>query len=342
MTKAARTMPLKGAPALPRDVRVLSGIQPSGALHLGNYFGALRQHMALQDGNRATYFIADYHSMTSIQDPQERRQLSSDLALDYLALGLDPKRAILYRQSDLPEVTELTWLLLTVTPVGLLERCHAYKDKVAQGLAADAGLFAYPVLQAADILIHRADLVPVGQDQKQHIEVTRDIAIKFNHVYGEVFRVPEPYILEDVATLPGTDGQKMSASYGNTIELFAPQKVLRKQIMGIVTDSTPVEDPKDPDQSLLFTFFRLFAPPEEREEMAQRFRAGGVGYGEVKKGLVERVLATFAEPRQRREELARDPDTVEDILRDGARRARETAGTLLEEARRASGLGPSR
>jgi tryptophanyl-tRNA synthetase len=326
---------------LPRGVRVLSGIQPSAKLHLGNYLGALRQHIALQEGNRGTYFIADYHSMTSVYDAEERRRLARDVALDYLALGLDPKQAILYRQSDLPEAAELTWPPLTVTPVGLLERCHAYKDQVAQGLSADAGLFVYPVLMAADILIHRADIVPVGQDQKQHIEVTRDVAIKFNHTYREVFRVPEPYITQDVATVPGTDGQKMSKSYGNTIEMFAPEKVLRKQIMGIVTDSTPVEDPKDPARSVLFALWSLFASEEEREEMAGRFHAGGLGYGEVKKDLVARVLTYFGPARERREELARDPATVEDILRDGVRRARETAAPLVEEARQASGLGPS-
>jgi tryptophanyl-tRNA synthetase len=314
-------------------------VQPSGAAHLGNYLGALRQHVALQEGNEATYFVADYHSMTSVRDADERRTLTLGVALDWLALGLDSTRAILYRQSDLPEVAELTWLLLTVTPVGLLERCHAYKDKIGQGMSADAGLLAYPVLQAADILIHRADVVPVGQDQKQHIEVTRDVAIKFNNTYGEVFRVPEPFILEDVATVPGTDGQKMSKSYENTIEIFAPEKVLRKQIMGIVTDSTPVEDPKDPEGSILFALWSLFADEAEREKMAERFRAGGLGYGEVKKDLVERVFHHFAEARERRAELTRNLDTVEGILQEGVRRARETAAQVLEAARRASGLG---
>lgn len=346
MSEAARSAGSRsvgrGGRELPRGVRVLSGVQPSGALHLGNYFGALRQHVALQEGNEATYFVADYHSMTSVREAKERRRLVRDVALDYLALGLDPTRAILYRQSDLPEVAELTWILLTVTPMGLLERCHAYKEKIAQGLSADAGLFAYPVLQAADILIHRADIVPVGQDQKQHIEVTRDIAIKFNNTYGKVFRVPEPYILEDVATVPGTDGQKMSKSYDNTIEIFAPEKALRKQIMGVVTDSTPVEDPKDPEGSILFELWSLFADEAERDKMAERFRAGGLGYGEVKKDLVERVFSRFAAARERRAELARNPDTVEGILRDGVRRARETASDVLEAARRASGLGEAR
>ncbi len=311
-------------------------------MHLGNYFGAIRQHVVLQEGNRPTYFVADYHSMTSLRDPDERRRLTREFAIDYLALGLDPERAILYRQSDLPETTELTWILLTVTPMGLLERCHAYKDKVAQGVPAEAGLFAYPVLQAADILIHRAEIVPTGEDQRQHIEVTRDIAGKFNHLYGEVFTLPEPYIPRDVAVVPGTDGGKMSKSYGNTIELFVPERVLRKQIMGIVTDSTPVEEPKAPEGSTLFALWSLFADEAERQEMAGRFRAGGLGFGEVKKDLLARMLDYFGPARERREGLEKDPDTVEDVLREGARRARETAGPLLEEVRRASGLGPER
>jgi tryptophanyl-tRNA synthetase len=323
----------------PKGVRVLSGLQPSGSVHLGNYFGAMRQHIELQEGNRGTYFIADYHSMTSIRDPDERRRLTQAVALDYLALGLDPSTSILYRQSDLAEAAELTWILLTVTPMGLLERCHAYKDKVAQGVPAEAGLFVYPVLQAADILIHRADIVPVGEDQKQHIEVTRDIAGKFNNIYGDVFTVPKPFIPRDVAVVPGTDGGKMSKAYGNTIEIFAPEKIVRKQVMGIVTDSTPVDEPKDPEGSALFRLWSLFSNEAEREEMAGRFRAGGLGYGEVKKDLVVRVLDHFGAARKRREALARDLDSVEDVLRDGVRRARETAAPLVEEARRASGLG---
>ncbi len=323
----------------PRGVRVLSGLQPSGTIHLGNYFGAMRQHIALQERNQGTYFIADYHSMTSTRDPDERRMLTHAVALDYLALGLDPDRSSLYRQSDLPEATELTWILLTVTPMGLLERCHAYKEKVSQGLPAEAGLFAYPVLQAADILIHRADIVPVGEDQKQHIEVTRDIAGKFNNTYGEVFTLPEPYIPRDVAVVPGTDGAKMSKAYGNMIELFADEKQVRKQIMGIVTDSTPVDEPKDPEGSALFDLWCLLASSAEREEMAERFRAGGLGYGEVKKDLVSRVLDYFGPARERRAALSKDPGAVEEVLRRGAGRARETARPLVEEARRASGLG---
>jgi tryptophanyl-tRNA synthetase len=329
------TDPLK----LPKGKRVLSGLQPTGVMHIGNYFGAVRQHVALQEHNDAIIFIADLHSLTSIPDAEARRGLVHDIVLDYLALGIDPTRAVFYRQSDLPEVAELSWILSTVTPMGLLERGHAYKDKVAQGLSADAGLFSYPVLQAADILIHRSHLVPVGQDQKQHIEMTRDIAGKFNQVYGPVLVLPEPLILDDVAVVPGTDGRKMSKIYENTIEMFASKATLRKQVMGIVTDSTPVEEPKDPDGSNLFALWKLFANEPEQAEMAQRFRRGGLGYGELKKDLLERLLAHFGEARERRGELARDSRRVEAVLRDGAERARETAVPLMEEVRRATGIG---
>lgn len=325
--------------ALPRGLRVLSGVKPSGTLHLGNYFGAVRQHIALQQDNHAVYFIADYHSLDAVRDADERRRLSLDIALDYLALGLDPARAILYRQSDLPEVTELTWILGTVTPMGLLERAHAYKDQKAHGHKPDLGLFAYPVLMAADILIHRANIVPVGQDQKQHIELARDIATKFNLTYREVLTLPEPYILEDLASVPGSDGRKMSKSYDNTIELFAPQQRLKKQVMGIVTDSTPVAEPKDPNTSHLYALWQLFASAAEREEMSARFREGGLGYGELKQDLLARLMAHFESARKTREELAAKPDTLEDILRDGARRARETTGPLMDAVRSASGLG---
>jgi tryptophanyl-tRNA synthetase len=329
-----------GARELPRGKRILSGIKPTGIQHLGNYFGAVRQHIALQEHNQGTYFIADYHSMTSLLDAEERRRLTREIALDYLALGLDPKRSILYRQSDLPEVCELTWILDTLAPMGLLERGHAYKDARAKGEAVSVGLFNYPVLMAADILIHRADLVPVGQDQKQHVEVTRDLAVKFNQTYGEVLALPEPWILEEVAVVPGTDGRKMSKSYDNAIEMFAPEKELRRQVMGIVTDSAPVESAKDPDRSHLFALWSLFATPDERAAMADRFRKGPLGYGEVKKDLLARVLAHFADARAQRAELARRADTVEDVLHHGAGRARETAAELLATCRRTAGLGP--
>lgn len=319
-------------------MRVLSGTQPSGVLHIGNYFGALRQYLELQTKHEAIYFIADYHSMTSLRDPQARRQLTLDVALDYLACGLDPEQAILYRQSDVPEVCELAWILSTVTPMGLLERCHAYKDKLAQGIAADHALFAYPVLMAADILFYNADLVPVGKDQKQHLEVSRDIAQRFNHVYGEVFHLPEPFIPDDTAIVPGIDGRKMSKSYNNTVAMFGNEKAIKKSVMGIVTDSTPVEDPKDTTTSL-FQLWSLFASKDECEEFFARAQAGGMGYGEVKKDLLQRLLDYFAPMRARRESWAKRLDDLEEVLIDGARRAREAGAPVLEAARQASGLG---
>ena len=322
-------------------MRVLSGVQPSGDfLHIGNYFGALHQFVELSRQHETLLFIADYHSMNSVRDPAARRAYTRGVALDYLACGLDPERAILFRQSDLPEVTELAWLLSTVTPMGLLERAHAYKDKLAQGQSADHGLFAYPVLQAADILLYRSDLVPVGQDQKQHIEMTRDIAQRFNHTYGEeLLVVPEPYIPEAVATVPGTDGRKMSKSYGNTIAMFAPPKQVKKAVMGIVTDSTPVEEPKDTG-SHLFQLWSLFADAAERAELFERARAGGLGYGEVKKDLLGRLNARFEPMRERRAALEARPDEVEDVLARGAERARAIGRPVLEACREAAGLGP--
>lgn len=324
-------------------MRVLSGTQPSGQLHLGNYFGALRQYVALQGRYTETlYFIADYHSMTSLRDADERRRLTRDVALDYLACGLDPARAILFRQSDVPEVCELAWLLSTVTPMGLLERGHAYKDKVAQGVPSDHGLFAYPVLMAADILLYRSDLVPVGQDQKQHLEMARDMAQRFNHAYGaEVLKLPEPHILEGAAVVPGTDGRKMSKSYANTIPMFAPAAEIKKAVMGIVTDSTPVDEPKDPTATV-FELWNLLANDAERRAMAERARQGGLGYGEVKKDLLARLMEHFAPLRERRERYAARPDEVDEILREGARRARAIGAPVLAEARDAAGLGSPR
>jgi tryptophanyl-tRNA synthetase len=321
-------------------MRVLSGTQPSGDyLHIGNYFGALRQYVSFQEEHEALYFVADFHSMNSVRDAKQRREFSRSVALDYLACGIDPERAVLFRQSDAPEVCEFMWLLSTVTPMGLLERGHAYKDKVAQGQSADHGLFAYPVLMAADILLYHADVVPVGQDQKQHLEMTRDIAARFNHTYGEdVLKLPEPYILDGVAVVPGTDGRKMSKSYDNGIAMFAPQKQIKKAVMGIVTDSTPVEDPKEPTGAL-FELWSLFAEGDEREEMFARARKGGLGYGEVKKDLLARLLDFFGPMRERREGLAARLDDVEDILEDGARRARMLGEPVLAAAREAAGLG---
>jgi tryptophanyl-tRNA synthetase len=321
-------------------VRVLSGIQPSGDyLHIGNYFGALRQFVGLQEQHEMLLFVADYHSMNSVRDGAQRRAFTRAVALDYLACGLDPQRAMLFRQSDMPEVTELAWLLSTVTPMGLLERAVSYKDKVAQGQPTDHGLFAYPVLQAADILIYRSQLVPVGQDQKQHIEMARDIAQRFNNTYGEDLLVlPEAMIPEEVAVVPGTDGRKMSKSYGNAIAMFAPPAEVKKAVMGIVTDSTPVEAPKEPTTHL-FQLWALFASEEERVEMAARARAGGLGYGEVKKDLLRRVNETFGPMRERRAALAMRPSEVEDVLADGARRARAIARPVLDACRDAAGLG---
>jgi tryptophanyl-tRNA synthetase len=319
-------------------MRILSGIQPSGKLHLGNYFGMMRPALDLQERGEAFLFIADYHALTTVQDPAALRQATRDVALDFLACGLDPERTAFYRQSDVPEVTELAWLLSIVTPMGLLERCHSYKDKIAKGIAASHGLFAYPVLMAADILVVQSDLVPVGRDQKQHVEVTRDVAMKFNNTFREVFRIPEPSILSDVAVVPGLDGQKMSKSYNNTIEIFGDPAETKARVMRIVTDSKGLADPKDPDTCLVYALWRLFADDAERAEMAGRYRAGGLGYGTVKKELWARMDAHFAPMRRRREALAADPDQVEAALRRGAERARALARDTLARARAAVGL----
>ena len=317
---------------------ILTGIQPSGKLHLGNYFGAMRPMISLQEQGEEFFFIADYHALTTVRDPQFLRESVRDVALDFLACGLDPSRTVFYRQSDVPEVQELAWLLSVITPMGLIERCHSYKDKLAHGKPATHGLFTYPVLMAADILLMQAEKVPVGKDQKQHLEVTRDIAIKFNNAYGEIFKIPDALIAENVAVIPGTDGQKMSKSYGNTIGLFDDLKRIRKQIMGIKTDCAAVEDPKDPDASSIYGLYKLFATPDEAAAMAARFRAGGMGYGEAKKALFEIYERTFAPFREKRAALEKDPDYVADVLKDGARRARERASDTLHRARAAVGL----
>ena len=319
-------------------MRILTGIQPSGTLHIGNYFGAMRPILDLQDRGEVFVFLADLHALTSLQDPRRLREYTRDAALDLLSCGLDPQRTVFWRQSDVPEHTELMWVLGTVTPMGLLERCHAYKDKVTRGLSANAGLFTYPVLQAADILLYDADVVPVGKDQKQHLEVTRDVATKINEAYGELFKLPEPDIQEDVATVPGLDGQKMSKSYGNTIDIFMEPKALRKRIMGIVTDSTPLEDPKDPEGSTVVQLYRLFAPAAEVERMKADHRAGGIGYGEFKKRLYEATWDYFAPMRERRAALEQDAAQVEEILRQGAERARAVARETMDRVRAAVGL----
>jgi tryptophanyl-tRNA synthetase len=323
------------SPGQPR--RILSGVQPSGKLHLGNYFGAVRQHVALQQEGVCFYFIADYHALTTIQDPAVLRQNVQDVALDYLALGLDPQKAVFFRQSDVPEVTELTWVLATVTNMGLLERAVSYKEKVEKGIEASVGLFTYPVLMAADILIYRSHLVPVGKDQVQHIEMTQDMAGKFNRTYREIFPIPD-YRLTKESKVPGTDGQKMSKSYGNTIDIFAEGKPLRKAVMGIVTDSTPVADPKDPSRCNVFALYSLFATEAEKEALAARYRAGGMGYGEAKQALLEKIDAHFGPARERRKQLAGDPDAVEDVLRQGARRARAEAQKTMALVREAVGM----
>ena len=319
-------------------MRVLSGIQPSGQLHLGNYFGMMKPVLDRQSQVESFIFIADYHALTTIQDPALLRSLTRDVALDFLACGLDPAKVAFYRQSDLPEVTELTWLLSTLTPMGLLERCHSYKDKLAHGQTASHGLFSYPVLMSADILIVNAESVPVGRDQKQHLEVARDIAIKFNNLYGETFNLPEPDIQDAVAVVPGLDGQKMSKSYNNTIEIFGDLKAIRKKMMRIVTDSKGVDDVKDPDTSYIYQLYKLLASPEQADELAGRYRAGGMGYGDAKKVLFESFEATFEPFRARRAELEADPGYVDQVLKDGAAKAKALAGDTLARARKAVGL----
>ena len=323
-------------------MRVLSGIQPTGKPHIGNYFGAMRQQLQLQAENECFYFIADYHALTTNPNPQQYQEDILDVAKDYLALGLDPKKTVLWRQSDVPEVTELAWILSCVTPMGLLQRCTSYKDKVEQGISPVHGLFAYPVLHAADILMFNSNLVPVGADQKQHIEVTRDIANKFNNIYGETFVLPEEYILKSVAVVPGIDGRKMSKSYDNAIEIFEPENKVKKKVMRIVTDSTPVEDPKDPDTCNAFAFLRLVADENELAEWEQKYRNGGTGYGTVKKRVVELLHKYFRPFRQKREELENNADYVEQVLCNGAAKARAVASETMKRVRDATGLGAVR
>lgn len=322
-------------------IRVLSGMQPSGRPHIGNYLGAMRQHVALShDTNyECFYFLANYHALTTVHNPS-LAQMTTDLATDYIALGLDTKRTVFFRQSDVPEHTELTWILNTITPTGLLERCHAWKDALAKGKKeTTAGLFTYPVLMAADILMYMPDIVPVGQDQKQHVEVARDIAGTFNHLYGETFKLPEPEIKKEVATVIGTDGEhKMSKSYGNVIDIFAPENILKKQIMGMVTDSKSVEDPKDPATCHLFQMYTHFATEDEKQTLAEQYRKGGMGYGTVKKMLLEKILAHFGSARTKREELTKKPDLIEEILKNGAKKARTQAQTMMTNVRKKVGL----
>lgn len=319
-------------------MRILSGIQPSGTLHLGNYFGMMKPAIELQEKGDAYYFIADLHALTTVRDPAALRAHGRGLAVDFLACGLDPVRSVFFRQSDVPAVTELAWILSTVTPMGLLERCHSFKDKTARGLGATHGLFAYPVLMAADILIYDSDLVPVGRDQKQHLEVTRDIAIKINEIYGDVFKLPEPSIREDTAIVPGLDGAKMSKSYDNTIEIFAPENVLKKKVMGIKTDSTPVEAPKPVENSAILGLYKLVASEADYRSMESDFLNGGVGYGDLKKRLFGGIWEFFASQRARREEILADSGLVDRVLDEGAIKARETADAVMTRVRKAVGL----
>jgi tryptophanyl-tRNA synthetase len=326
-----------------KPMRILSGIQPTGVLHIGNYFGMMRQSIALQNESDTFYFIANLHALTSIRDPKVLRENSHRVALDFLACGLDPDRATLFRQSDVPQVTELAWILSTVAPMGLLERAHSYKDKLARGLAPTVGLFSYPLLMAADILIYDSDAVPVGKDQKQHIEITRDLAGKINETFGAgsagpIFKLPEPLIQSATEVVPGTDGQKMSKSYGNTIDIFGEEKETRKRVMSIVTDSTPVEAPKDPARSTIFQLYSLFASRDEIARMRERFQKGGTGYGDFKKELFEKLWQYFAPMRKRREEILRDKSYIDNVLARGAKRANEVADEVMKRVRSAVGL----
>ena len=320
-------------------MRTLTGITPSGAVHIGNYFGAMRPAIEAQAAGDCFYFIADYHSMTSVTDPGERRANTRGIAVDWLACGLDPMASVFWRQSDVPEVCELTWLIGSLTPMGLLERAHSYKDKTAKGLTPNFGLFAYPVLMAADILLYDTNAVPVGQDQRQHLEMTRDIAIKFNQTYGATFVVPDAVIRGDTGNVPGLDGQKMSKSYGNTLEIFGDEKALRKKVMSIVMDSrTPAEPKPDADRNLCIQLMKLLAPPAVAADYEARLRAGGLGYGDLKKALFEHFWTFFAPARARRDELLADPGYVARVLAEGAARARALASIVIQRARRACGL----
>ena len=319
-------------------MRILTGVQPSGVPHLGNYFGAMKQVCALQEKGESFLFIADYHALTTSPDPKVLRQNVINLALDFISCGVDLDKTVFFRQSDVPEVCELSWILGTVTPVGLLERAHSYKDKLAKGFAANTGLFTYPVLMAADILLYRSDLVPVGKDQKQHLEITRDVAIKFNNAYGDILTIPDAYIRDEVAVVPGTDGQKMSKSYGNTIPIFGTEKEIKKAVMNIVTDCKGLEEKKDPDHCNVFAIYKLFATPEETQKMRENYLGGNYGYGHAKLALFEKLWTTFEPMRKRRAELAADAGFVERTLAANGERARAEADKLMRKVRRAVGL----
>ena len=319
-------------------MRSLSGIQPSGILHIGNYFGAIKQFVELQDEYEGFYFLANYHALTSSPKGEDLKSNTISVILDYLALGLDPEKSTLFLQSDVPEHAELSWILSNISPMGLLERAHSYKDKVAKGIKPNVGLFTYPILMAADILMYSPDIVPVGKDQKQHVEMTRDIATKFNETYGkEVFKLPKEKIVENVATVPGTDGDKMSKSYGNVINMFGSKKALKKQIMSIVTDSTPLEEPKDPDNNIT-KLYALLATEKEVEALKEKFRAGNFGYGHAKNELFDKFMDYFSPFQKKREELENNMDYVYGILREGANKARSIATAKMNEVRDVVGL----
>ncbi len=319
-------------------MRILSGIQPSGILHIGNYFGMMKPAIALQNEGETFYFVANYHALTSLKDPKAVRENSRRVVVDFLACGLDPDRGAVFMQTDVPQVTELAWILSTVAPMGLLERAHSYKDKIARGMSPVVGLFSYPILMAADILIYDSDVVPVGKDQKQHIEITRDLAGKINETYGDVFKLPEPRINPATEVVPGIDGQKMSKSYHNTIDIFGDEKEVRKRVMSIVTDSTPVEAPKDPARSTITQLYSLFASKEELAEMHERFKKGGTGYGDFKKQLFEKLWEYFAPMRKRREEILGDKLYIDNVLARGAERANAIADDVMTRVRGAVGL----
>lgn len=319
-------------------MRILSGIQTSGALHLGNYFGMMKRMVDYQENNELFCFLVNYHALTSVFDSEFLRKQTFEAACDFLALGLDPDKAVFWVQSDVPEVTELTWLLSNVTGIGLLERCHSYKDKTAKGIPASHGLFSYPVLMAADILLYGGEKVPVGKDQKQHLEVTRDIALRFNSTYGETFVIPEPDIEEDFAVVPGIDGQKMSKSYGNAIQIFADEKTLREKVMSVNTDSTPVNEPKPLEDNVLFDLYSLFIGEKEKEALRERFLTPGLRYGDMKKELFSVIWEHFAPYRKEREKLDKDKQFVMETMRKGARKARQVASVYLGRARRNVGL----
>lgn len=319
-------------------MRILSGIQPSGKLHIGNYFGMMKTMISHMENSELYVFIVDLHALTSVHDRERLAQGTVEAAADFLALGLDPEKCIFWVQSDVPEVCELTWILSTIAPMGLLERCHSYKDKVAKGISPSHGLFAYPVLMAADILLYQAQQVPVGKDQKQHLEVARDIAQKFNNEFGETFVIPEPAIDKNTATVPGIDGQKMSKSYGNTIPIYLDGKPLKKQIMAIETDATPVEDPKNPDTCNLFQIFKLFAPVERTEEVRNLYINGGAAYGYIKLELLDLISDYFAGARARKASFLDDPGEVRNIMKKGADKAREKASLTIDLVRDRVGL----